>query len=127
MVLLSLRPRAFRARNPGRDAETDEARLGTITNAISMAIADARRERDGLAQRLNMYNAQAAALLDNSAEYGRRERAEEVAIGTAETNGVRARQRIVQLDTQIKRLEELLGQAGQSFAAGEAAPSEGVA
>jgi hypothetical protein len=127
MVLPSLRPRAFRARNPGRDAETDEARLGTITNAISMALADARRERDGLAQRLNMYNAQAAALLDNVPEYGRRDRADEAAIGSAETNGARARQRIVQLDTQIKRLQDLLGHVPSSFAANEAAQSEGVA
>ena len=55
MALLSLHPRAFRARNPGRDAETDEARLGTISNAISMALNDARRERDGLNQRMNLY------------------------------------------------------------------------
>lgn len=126
MVLLSLRPRAFRARNPGRDAETDEARLGTITNAISMALADARRERDGLSQRMNMYYAQAAALLDHSPEYGRRDRIDEAAIGSAENSASRARQRVAQLDLQIQRLEELLGTASHSFAA-NGAPSEGVA
>ncbi|MGB3337824.1 MAG: hypothetical protein WBA73_11655 [Devosia sp.] len=126
MVLLSLRPRAFRARNPGRDAETDEARLGTITNAISMALADARRERDGLGQRMNMYYAQAAALLENSPEYGKRDRLDEADIGSAENSAARARQRVAQLDTQIERLEALLGQVGQSLAA-NGPPSEGVA
>ena len=126
MVLLSLRPRAFRTRNPGRDTETDEARLATITNAISMALADARRERDGLGQRMNMYYAQAAALLDNSPEYGRRNRVDEAAIGSAENSAARARQRVAQLDQQIQRLEELQGQVGHSFAA-NGAPSEGVA
>ena len=115
MVLLSLRPRAFRARNPGRDAETDEARLATVSNAISMALADARRERDGLGQRMNLYYAQAATMLDNSPEYGKRDRIDEAAIGSAENSAARARQRLVQLDSQIARLEEVLGQVGQSF------------
>lgn len=124
MVLLSLRPRAFRARNPGRDAETDEARLGTISNAISMALADARRERDGLGQRMNHYYAQAAAIMDNSAEYGRRDRVDEAAIGSAENSAARARQRVAQLDSQILKLEELLVQVSQSFAT---TANEGVA
>jgi hypothetical protein len=126
MVLLSLRPRAFRARNPGRDAETDEARLGTISNAISMALADARRERDGLGQRMNLYYAQAAALMDNSPEYGRRDRIDEAAIGSAENSASRARQRVAQLDTQIQRLEDLLAQVDRSLSP-NAASSEGVA
>lgn len=126
MVLLSLRPRAFRARNPGRDAETDEARLGTISNAISMALADARRERDGLGQRMNLYYAQAAALMDNSPEYGRRDRIDEAAIGSAENSASRARQRVAHLDSQIQRLEELQAQVGQTFASNTAS-SEGVA
>lgn len=126
MVLLSLRPRAFRTRNPGRDAETDEARLGTISNAISMALNDARRERDGISQRMNMYYAQASSLLDNSPEYGKRERIDEAAIGSAENSAARARQRVAQLDSQILRLEEMLVQLGNSFSA-KAEPSEGVA
>lgn len=126
MVLLSLRPRAFRTRNPGRDAETDEARLGTISNAISMAVNDARRERDGLSQRMNLYYAQAATLLDNSPEYGKRERIDEAAIGSAENSAARARQRVAQLDSQIQRLEEVLAQVGNSFAT-KVEPSEGVA
>ena len=126
MALLSLRPRAFRTRNPGRDSETDEARFGTISNAVSMALADARREREGLGQRLNFYYAQAATLMDNSAEYGRRERADERAIGSAESSASRARQRMAQLDSQIQRLEELLGQVDRTLAP-SAMPDEGVA
>ena len=126
MVLLSLRPRAFRARNPGRDAETDEARLGTISNAISMALNDARRERDGLSPRMNLYYAQAATMLDNSVEYGKRDRIDEAAIGSAENSAARARQRVAQLDSQILRLEEVLAQVGNSFSS-KAEPSEGVA
>lgn len=126
MVLLSLRPRAFRARNPGRDAETDEARLGTISNAISMALNDARRERDGLSQRMNLYYAQAATLLDNSPEYEKRDHIDEAAIGSAENSAARARQRVAQLDSQILRLEEVLAQVGDSFSP-KAEPSEGVA
>ncbi|WP_193335584.1 hypothetical protein [Devosia beringensis] len=127
MVLLSLRPRAFRARNPGRDAETDEARFGTISNAIAMALADARRERDGLSQRMDFYYAQASTLLDNAAEYSKRDRIDEAAIGSAENSAARARQRVAQLDSQIQRLEELLAQVGQGGAAETAVPSGGVA
>ncbi|SEQ42045.1 hypothetical protein SAMN05428969_3018 [Devosia sp. YR412] len=126
MALLSLRPRAFRTRNPGRDAETDEARFGTISNAVSMALADARREREGLGQRLNFYYAQAVNLMDNSGDYGRREREDEKAIGSAESNASRARQRIAHLDIQIQRLEELLGQVDRTLAP-KTMPDEGVA
>jgi hypothetical protein len=126
MVLLSLRPRAFRTRNSGRDAETDEARLGTISNAISMALADARRERDGLGQRMNMYYSQAAALMDNSAEYGKRDRVDEASIGSAENGAARARQRVVVLDAQIQKLEELLSQVGRTLSS-DAVANEGVA
>lgn len=126
MSLLSLRPRAFRTRNPGRDAETDEARFGTVSNAISMALADARRERDGLGQRVNFYYAQASSLLDNSDEYGKRDRADENAIGSAEHNAKRARQRMTQLDEQILRLETLLEQVDRTMAPA-VAQDQGVA
>lgn len=116
MKMFTMRPRAFRSRNPGRDAETDEARFGTISNAIAMALADARRERDGLGQRMNFYYAQAATLMDNSADYGKRDPLDEGAIGSAERNGSRARQRMAQLDTQIQRLEDLLGQVDRTLA-----------
>jgi len=126
MAMFSMRPRAFRSRNPGRDAETDEARFGTISNAITMALADARRERDGLGQRMNFYYAQAATMIDNSAEYGRRDPLDESAIGSAEQNGARARNRLAQLDSQIQRLEDLLAQVDRTLAP-RTEPGEGVA
>lgn len=126
MVLLTLRPRAFRTRNPSRDTETDEARFGTVSNAISMALADARRERDGLSQRMNLHYAQAAALLDNSPEYGRRDRSDETAISSAESSAGRARRRLGELDAQIQKLEGLLAQVGRKSAAGSE-PNEGIA
>lgn len=113
MSLFPARPRAFRTRNACRDAETDEARFGTIRNAISMAMTDARREREGLSQRLNFYYAQATSLMDNSGDYGKRERVDEVTIDTAGKNATSARQRIAHLDAQIERLEELMRQLDQ--------------
>ena len=108
MAILSLRPKAFRTRNPGRDAETDQIRLETVRNAITMALADARRERDGLQQRVELYHAQAATMLDNSAGYGRRSVVDEVEISSAEQNAATARARLVQLDAQIERFGTLL-------------------
>lgn len=110
MAILSLRPRAFRTRNPGRDAETDQVRLETVRNAIAMALADARRERDGLQQRLELYHAQAATMLDSSASYGRRAAADEEVISSAEQNAAAARSRLVQLDAQIERFGTLLAE-----------------
>lgn len=126
MSFLSIRPRAFRTRNPGRDAETDEARFSTISNAIAMALADARREREGLGLRVNFYHAQASSLLDNSGEYGKRDQADENAIGSAEQNAKRARLRMVTLDEQILRLEALLDQVDRNIAP-MAVTNEGVA
>jgi hypothetical protein len=129
MTILSLRPRAFRTRNTTRDAETDEARISTVRNAISMALGDARHERDGLGQRLELYYAKAAVVLDSSGEYGERDYADESTIGTAEQNAARARQRLAQLDTQILRLAELLDQLDRNLATPQplAIEREGVA
>ncbi|CDP53702.1 hypothetical protein [Devosia sp. DBB001] len=110
MVLLTLRPRAFRTRNPGRDAETDSARFETIRNAISMALEDARRERDGLQQRIDMHYAQAATVLDNSDDYAARDPHDEAMIRSAEQNASNGRKRLVQLDNQIQQLNRLLSE-----------------
>lgn len=116
MTILSLRPRAFRTRNTTRDAETDEARIGTVRNAISMALGDARHERDGLGQRLELYYAKASAVMDSAGDYGERDYADEQTVGTAEQNAAKARQRLAQLETQIVRLSELLDQLDRTLA-----------
>lgn len=126
MSILSIRPRAFRTRNPGRDVETDEARFGTIRNAISMALSDARREREGLGQRLNLYHAQAASLMDNTGEYGQRDQADETALDNAGHSAARARQRLAELDLQIARLEGFMAQVDQSLTT-VPLPGQGVA
>lgn len=110
MAILSLRPGAFRTRNPGRDAETDQARTETVRNAILMALADARRERDGLKQRMSMYYAQAATMLDDSEEYGARAAADEAVIRTAEQSASNARKRVSQLEAQMEKFAALIGQ-----------------
>ncbi|SMQ76012.1 hypothetical protein SAMN06295905_2506 [Devosia lucknowensis] len=108
MAILSLRPRAFRSRNAGRDAETDAARIETVRNAITMALNDARRERDGLQGRIDLYHAQAASIMDHSGDYGWRDRADETAIGSAESKAANGRRRIAQLNDQIERFEKLI-------------------
>lgn len=108
MAILSLRPGAFRTRNPGRDAETDQARIETVRNAILMALADARRERDGLKQRMGMYYAQAATVLDASEDYARRAAADEMVIRTAEQGAAAARRRVASLDAQIEKFGILI-------------------
>ncbi|WP_052951874.1 hypothetical protein [Devosia soli] len=110
MSILSMRPRAFRTRNPGRDAETDAVRIETVRNAILMAVADARREREGLQQRMDMYYARAATMLDVSAEYSSRPDADEAVIRSAEQSASHARRRLAQLDEQIGRFNDLLGE-----------------
>lgn len=122
MSILSLRPRAFRSRNPGRDAETDQARIETVRNAILMALADARRERDGLQQRMSMYYAQAATMLDAAADYSDRAESDEAGIRSAEQSAGNARKRVDQLDAQIARfsamVSELEGTAAETPEAG---------
>lgn len=120
MAILSLRPGAFRTRNPGRDAETDQARVETVRNAILMALADARREREGLTQRMGMYYAQAATMLDASEDYGTRAAADEAVIRSAEQSAASARRRVAGLDAQIEKFGALIAQL-------DGTPAEAVA
>src|SRR5690606_1160734 len=120
MAVFSLRPRAFRIRNPGRDAETDQVRLETVRNAIAMALGDARRERDGLQQRLDLYHAQAATMIDTSGDYGTRAAADETVIRSAEQNAANARRRLQMLDLQIGKFTELMAELDSGVAASAA-------
>ncbi|MBD8065217.1 hypothetical protein IC608_07010 [Devosia sp. PTR5] len=110
MSILSIRPKAFRSRNPGRDAETDAVRAETIRNAIIMALSDVRRERDGLVQRMEMHHARAASILDHSGDYGSRTREDETAIRSSESGAVNARRRLSELDAQIEKFGRLLAE-----------------
>ncbi|PXA98348.1 hypothetical protein DMC47_09020 [Nostoc sp. 3335mG] len=117
MSILSLRPRAFRTRNPGRDAETDAVRLETVRSAIAMALADARREREGLQQRIDMYFARAAIVMDTSGDYGSRADADEAVIRSAEQSANHARRRVAQLDAQIERFATMVAELDGNEAA----------
>jgi len=112
---LSLRPRLFRTRNPGRDAHTDLDRLMTVRRSIVAAMESAESERQGLRQRLDVYHAQATSLIDNSAGYATRDSTEENAIAEAERNAAAAAARISQLDTQLTRLGAMLAQADDAL------------
>lgn len=108
MAILSLRPRAFRSRNTGRDAETDAARFQTVRGAITMALNDARRERDGLQKRIDMYYAKAASIMESSGEYGSRDLEDEAQIGSAEQNAANGRRRVAELNLQIDKFNKLI-------------------
>lgn len=129
MTIFSLRPRAFRTRNPGRDEETDIARFETVRNAIAMALADAGRERDGLLQRMDAHFAQAASMLDDSVEYRHRASSEETAIRSAEQNAINARNRLRQLDAQMAKFNAILEVLNTEAvsASAPAAPNSSVA
>ena len=114
MAILSLRPRAFRTRNRGRDAETDAARLETVRDAIAMALADARHERDGLQQRIDMHYARAASVFDSSGEYGERDERDEALIRSSEQNASNGLQRVAQLDAQIQKLTLLMAELDEA-------------
>ena len=122
MAVFPIRPRAFRTRNPGRDVETDSARIETVRNAILMAVSDARRERDGLQQRMDLHYARATTMLDAAAEYAERPVSEEAAIRSSEQGAANARRRLAQLDAQIERFEGMIAELD-----GTAAQDAGVA
>ncbi|WDR03538.1 hypothetical protein PSQ19_05455 [Devosia algicola] len=108
--MLSWRPKVFRTRNPDRDANTDMDRMMTVRRAIEDAIVSARRERQGLQQRLDVSYAQASNLLDNSGDYGARSSEDEQSILDAEANAAAAKRRIGQIDLQINGLSEVLSE-----------------
>jgi chromosome segregation ATPase len=112
--ILSLRPRLFQTRNTARDTHTDLDRLMRVRRSIADAIEDAGRERRGLQQRLDVYYAQAANMLDNSSEYGARSPEDEKVIVDAEANAAAANQRIAQIDEQVVTLSAMLAELDQS-------------
>ena len=57
--------RAFRARSPDRDAETDRLRIEAVIAAIDDVLEDAQREQSGLNRRVEEVLARAAVTLGN--------------------------------------------------------------
>jgi len=108
--IFSLRPSLFRSRNPLRNYNTDMDRLSTVKRALEQALAGAVAERDGLKRRVELYHAQAANLLDNTAEFGARSDEDEAAITQAERNAGEATQRVRDVSAQIEQLQKVLAE-----------------
>ena len=80
MIQLFLRARAhnylrsrlggqnFKARSAERDAETDRSRVGTILEAIELALHAAEQEQSGLSRRVKDVLARAAVTLGNGTD-----------------------------------------------------------
>jgi hypothetical protein len=58
----------FRARSPERDAEQDQARIGSIVAAIENALQSAQREQSGLNRRVEDVLARAAVTIGNGTD-----------------------------------------------------------
>jgi hypothetical protein len=99
----------FRLRSSGRDQNADARRLSSIERALSLAIADANSEKEGLQRRLNSARHKASALLGNGTlESSDREPQHEQLLTEEERDLVAGGKRIRQLDAHIKHLARLL-------------------
>ncbi|UJW87435.1 hypothetical protein [Devosia sp. SL43] len=114
--IFSLRPSLFRSRNPARNYTTDLERLTAVKRSVEQAIASAVSERDGLRRRVELYYAQAANLLDNTAEFGARSDDDEASITLAERNASEATQRVSDVSSQIEQLQALSAQVDDLIA-----------
>jgi hypothetical protein len=112
----------FRTRDPRRDRATDVERLQRVRSALLAALEEARRERDGLQQRVALDYGRAASLLDETEAYEARSSAEEAEISEAERHAGAALARVQGLGGQIALLERLLAELDEAVAwRGEAA------
>jgi hypothetical protein len=58
----------FKSRSPGRDAETDRARVVGILNSIKQALSEATTEHSGLKTRIDDVRARAAVTVGNDTD-----------------------------------------------------------
>jgi hypothetical protein len=99
----------FRLRSSKRDQDADARRLSSIEQALSLAIADANSEKDGLQRRLNSTRHRASALLGNGTlEYSEREPQHEQLLIEEERDLIAGEKRIQQLGAHIKHLAKML-------------------
>jgi hypothetical protein len=66
---------SFRTRNPERDRRSDATRLQGIKQAISEAVVEAERDRDGFRRRYKDASVNAAFLFENMENEGETEKA----------------------------------------------------
>ena len=104
----------FRTRDPQRDTATDMERLQHVRSALTLALAEARRERDGLQRRVDVDYGRAASLHDEAEDYEFRSTAEEAEIAEAERHAGAALARVQALAGQIALFERLLNELDES-------------
>ena len=99
----------FKARSAGRDAATDQSRVGSILEAIEQALQDAEQEQSGLKRRVENVLARAAVTLGNeTGEYLDREALDshrQDLLGTEIADGQRRLQELATAITHFKFLK----------------------
>ena len=92
----------FKARSADRDAETDQARVGSIVTAIETALQAAEREQSGLSRRVDDVLARAAVTLGNGTdEYLEREALDNYHQDLFDAEILNGQRRLKELATEI--------------------------
>jgi hypothetical protein len=97
---------SFRTRNRERDRRSDATRLQGIKQAISEAVVEAERERDGFRRRHDDASANAAFLFENMENEGETEKAS-AQVDDLTQALTRFSQRIDFLEKQIAFMQEM--------------------
>jgi hypothetical protein len=98
----------FKARSPGRDAETDRARVDAIVSAIGEALSAAEREQAGIKRRLDDVVARAGMSVGYEVdEYLDREPHKTQSLNFFDAEIVRAESRIKELKTMVSHFQFL--------------------
>jgi hypothetical protein len=99
----------FRIRSSARDETTDALRLSSIEQSISIAIAEAESEKEGLRRRIENARVRASTLLGNET-FGcqDREPQKEELLLEAERNLISGEKRIRQLEAHMEHLRKVI-------------------
>jgi hypothetical protein len=99
----------FRLRSSTRDENADARRLSSIERSLSIAITEAKSEKEGLQRRLDAARQQASIWLGNqTSEYLDREPESERLLVEAEQNLIAGEKRIHQLKAHLDHLARVL-------------------
>ena len=99
----------FRVRSLERDDDADARRLGSIERPLSIAIAEAKSEMEGLRRRIESARQRASVLLgDEPFESSNRESGHEQLLIEAEQHLIAGERRIRQLAAHVHHLATVL-------------------
>ena len=99
----------FRLRSSTRDENADARRLSSMERSLSIAITEAKLEKEGLQRRLDAARQQASIWLGNqTSEYLDREPESERLLVEAEQNLIAGEKRIHQLKAHLDHLARVL-------------------